>query len=269
MRSKSARAHERVFVVDGPRAISVALESEDEKGQSCLHEVYVSTEASRAATIARTLEMAGTAGCRVFQLTADALEYVGASASSQGIIGTAGFVDAPLALLRDAERVLVCVGVRDPGNLGTILRSAVAAGWGGVICCGGCADVYNPKAVRASAGAIFRAGLAVEQEAGSVLRECRSWGMRRIGTDPSKGFDCATMDWTVPFALVLGNESAGLSKEIFDLVDVTVTVPMAQGLESLNVSMAATVLCFEATRSLRGTRISCDASHRESQDAMS
>ncbi len=199
--------------------------------------------------------MAEAAGCNVLRVSSDALAYVGASSSSQGIAGRARFVDVPLASLRDGGRVLICAGVQDPGNLGTVLRSVVAAGWGGMICAGGCVDPYNPKVVRASAGAIFRTDLSLAGSTTGALRECRSWGMRIIGAAPRGGTDHTAIDWAPPFAVVLGNESAGLAPSVVDLLDSTVTVQMASGSESLNVAMTAAVLCFEATRGLHGEPI--------------
>ncbi len=262
-RSKSQRALGRSFVVDGPLAVAAALEV----GRGYLQDVYVSADFGdgAASQVSRVLEMAEAAGCNVVRVSPGALEHVGASSSSQGIVATARFVDVPLASLRAASRLLVCAGVQDPGNLGAVLRSAVAAGWDGVICAGACVDVYNPKSVRASAGAIFRTDLVVAGATASVLKQCRSWGMRIIGAAPKGGADHTTIDWAAPFAVVLGNESAGLPPESRELLELMVTVPMASGTESLNVAMTAAVLCFEATRGIRGEPIV--ACHGPSEDS--
>lgn len=147
--------------------------------------------------------------------------------------------------------LVVCVAVRDPGNLGAILRSADAAGSAGVLVCGESADPYNPKVVRASAGAIFRLPLAVGGEAADVLDRVGEAGLRRVGTLVRGGLDYAGVSLAAPLALVLGNEASGLAPELAGRLDEAVTIPMAGGGESLNVAMAATVLCFEAARRRR------------------
>ena len=117
-----------------------------------------------------------------------------------------------------------------------------------MLCCEGTVDPFNPKAVRASAGAILRTMVMKAPAPRVVLEELGSLGFKRVGAVARGGapFTEAVLD--PPLALVLGNEAAGLSPELAGLLDGLVTVPMAQGAESLNVSMAAAVLCFEVAR---------------------
>jgi RNA methyltransferase, TrmH family len=150
-------------------------------------------------------------------------------------------IPQPVLDLAAAGLVLVADGVGDPGNLGTMLRSAEAAGVDGVVLTAGSVDPFNPKVVRASAGALFRVPVLV-----SDLAAVRNGGLRTIGTSSHRGTAHTSADLTGRIALVVGSEAHGLPDDA--LVDEWVTIPHHGRAESLNVAMAATVLCFEASR---------------------
>lgn len=192
------------------------------------------------------------AGVPVRELAPGVLARVAGTVTPQPVLAVAGWLDVPLARLRGAGLVVVCVDVRDPGNLGTVLRSAEAAGAGGVVCCAGTVDVYNPKCVRASAGALFHVPVVVGADVREVLGEMGRWGVRRLGTHARGGTPHTEADLTGDVALVLGNEAWGLPADLDPLLDGRVTIPMVGRAESLNVGMAATVLCFEAARQRAG-----------------
>ncbi len=145
--------------------------------------------------------------------------------------------------------VVVTDDVRDPGNAGTVLRTADAAGADAVVFCGGTVDPYNPKTVRSSAGSLFHVPLVVEADTERALAGLADLGYRRLGAVVRDGEDYAACDWSVPTALVLGNEAAGLRPGL--ALDGYVAIPMAGRAESLNVGMACAVLCFEALRQRR------------------
>jgi TrmH family RNA methyltransferase len=160
-------------------------------------------------------------------------------------------VDVALATLAHATLVVVCADVRDPGNAGTVLRSAEAAGADGVICCDGSVDVYNPKTVRASAGALFRVPVVAGGDVVQVLERLGNWGMHRLAAMARDGREYTEVDLTAAAALVLGNEAAGVSSQLQPWVDESISIPMSGRTDSLNVGMAAAVLCFEAARQRR------------------
>jgi TrmH family RNA methyltransferase len=157
----------------------------------------------------------------------------------------------------EGERLLVvCVGVRDPGNLGSVVRSAAAAGASAVVCCDETADPYNPKTVRATAGAIFALPVVVERSASRAVGALADGGLRLLATTARDGTDYLASDLSGELALLLGNEAAGLPSELLEHVDEAVTIPMRGGVESLNVAMTATLLCYEvARRRARGTTV--------------
>ena len=143
--------------------------------------------------------------------------------------------------------VLVAESIEKPGNLGTMLRSADAAGVAAVIVCDRCTDIYNPNVVRASTGMIFSMPV-VECSSEDCLRFLRSRGFRTLAATPHADALHFEVDLTGRVALVVGNEQFGLSGTWMDDADLRVRIPMLGRADSLNVSAAATILLFEAVR---------------------
>src|SRR5205823_7672210 len=131
-------------------------------------------------------------------------------ATPQPVMAVVRMVDVPLDAVTGRHPLVVLVDVRDPGNAGTVLRTAEASGAGGVICCDGSVDVFNPKTVRASAGSVFHVPVVVGGEAVEVLDTIGGWGLRRLATAARDGTDYAAADLRSPLALVFGNEAHGL-----------------------------------------------------------
>ncbi|HEX2119743.1 MAG TPA: RNA methyltransferase [Acidimicrobiales bacterium] len=235
---RAVRERERAFVVEGPTLVGDALDAGVEL--ECL---FVAPGAADP-VVARAV--AG--GVPVFDLAPGVLERVAGTVTPQPVLAVARVVDVDLEALAGASLVVVCVDIRDPGNLGTVLRSAEASGVGGIICCDGSVDVYNPKCVRASAGSLFHTRIVARGEPVKVLGTLGGWGLRRLGTRPDGGVPYFGVDMTAPTALVLGNEAHGLPLSAAAELDGWVSIPMAGRAESLNVGMAAAVLCFEAAR---------------------
>ena len=150
-----------------------------------------------------------------------------------------------------AAPVLVLAGVSDPGNAGTLVRSAEAAGARAVVATTGSVDLFAPKTVRASAGSLFRVPVVVDVDAGSALGTLHGAGFRILGTDASAPLAYDETDLAVPVALVLGNEAHGLAPALVASLDATVAIPMEGRVESLNVAMAGTLVLFEAARQRR------------------
>lgn len=196
------------------------------------------------------------AGVRVYDLAPGVLERVADTVTPQPLLAVLPMLDRPLAAVTGgqghtsaaAPLVVVCADVRDPGNLGTVLRSSDAAGVSAVVCTGATVDPYNPKSVRASAGSLFHVPLVVEPDVATVLGALRHAGYHRLAAVVSGGTDYTAVDWGRPCALVLGNEAWGLPPEARSLTDGGVSIPIAGQAESLNVGVACAVLCFEALR---------------------
>jgi len=147
--------------------------------------------------------------------------------------------------------VVVLVDVRDPGNAGTVVRAADAAGVLAVVFAADSVDPYNPKTIRSSAGSLFHVPVAVRHDAAVLADDLAAAGFRTLGTVVRDGQDYAGLDWSVPTALFLGNESAGLDPSLGARLTGSLAIPMAGRAESLNVGVACAVVCFEALRQRR------------------
>ena len=167
------------------------------------------------------------------------LARVGSVVTPQGVMATARIPDA--APEAEGDFTVELAGVADPGNAGTIVRTAVAAGAQAVVFSPESVDPWNPKVVRASAGALFRIPLAETGPKGE-----------RVGADPHRGEPYDRADLTGPLTLVVGNEAHGLDQaDQSATIDRWVSIPMAESIESLNVASATAILCFEIARQRR------------------
>jgi len=236
-----------VFVAEGPELLRAALAA-----GAVPESVYVAAGARGQRTVAGVVAEAEAAGSRVFDLAPGVADRVADTVTGQSLFSLVSMVDVALGSLDPVTLAVVCVDVRDPGNAGTVLRTADAAGADVVACCGTTVDPFNPKTVRSSAGSIFGVPLVVDPDAGAVLAALRERGVRCVGTAVRDGEDYAARDWSAPSALVLGNEAAGLPPALLVQLDGVVRIPLAGRAESLNVGVACGVLCFEILRQRRG-----------------
>ncbi len=181
------------------------------------------------------------AGPPVAHLARGVAERVAATDTPTGLLSVVKMPTPDPGVLARSELVVVAAGVADPGNLGTIIRSAEAAGVDAVVVADGSVDVYNPKVVRASAGSLFHVPVVA-----GTLDDVRSAGLRLVGTSSHRGRSHTTVDWTGRVAIVAGGESSGLAVDA--PVEEWVRIEHRGRAESLNVAMAVTILCFEAAR---------------------
>jgi len=138
--------------------------------------------------------------------------------------------------------------LQDPGNLGTIVRSAVGAGLSGLWLSENCVDLDNPKVLRASAGAWFRLPMAAGQDLSATIAAAQSADVRVVATAMDADLTCWDYDWNQPSLILLGSEGMGLRPELAAAADVSVRIPIEAGVESLNAAIAASLLMFEARR---------------------
>lgn len=148
--------------------------------------------------------------------------------------------------------IIVAAGLQDPGNLGTILRSAEAFGAAGAFFIEGTVGPYNAKLLRGSAGSIFRLPV-VQIAAAELIPLLRQRGARLVATSSHKGTALPEAKWTLPLAIFIGNEGAGLSRELLHQMDETVVIPQAAQVESLNASVAASIVLYEWARQRSGS----------------
>jgi TrmH family RNA methyltransferase len=142
--------------------------------------------------------------------------------------------------------VLVACGVQDPGNLGALARIAEAAWATGMVCAGGGADPFSPRSLRAGAGSLLRIPVVETPDALGAVAMLRRLGLRLVGAMPTARRSYREAGIRAPAALFVGSEGRGLAEETASALDEVVSIPMREGVESLNVAAAAAVLLFEA-----------------------
>jgi TrmH family RNA methyltransferase len=175
------------------------------------------------------------------------------SDAPQGVAALVKLAVFPCAQLLDRSNdgpFVVAAGLQDPGNLGTILRSAEAFGAAGIFLTEGTVSPYNSKVLRGSAGSIFRLPF-LQIPSAELIPLLRARGVRLVATSSHQGTPLPQMSWTLPLAIFIGNEGAGLSRELTRQMDETLAIPQASQVESLNAGVAASIVLYEAARNRR------------------
>ena len=230
-------------MIDGPTLVAEALASPVD-----VVEVYAEPGAPDG-----ILEGARVAGVPVRAVSAGSLAKVTSPVTPQPVAALAT-IPAPATAEALHGLVLVLVGVADPGNAGTLLRVAEAAGASAVVSCADAVDVWNPKCVRASAGSVFRVPCLPAGPLDDALDALRGAGMTLVACDVSGIAAHDDTDLTGDVAVLLGNEAHGLPPEAVGAADHLVRIPMAGDVESLNVAMTGAVMAFESARQRRRQR---------------
>lgn len=183
------------------------------------------------------------------RVTDDVVSSLSDTATPQGVVAVVEMRSLELGdLPGDADLVIVLADVRDPGNAGTVLRSALAAGADAAVFASGSVDPYHPKTVRAGAGALFRLPVVRGIDLADALSVLKGAGFSLLGAEASAQVPYTDVDMTGKLALVLGNEAWGLPSEAPAVIDLFVSIPMPGPVESLNVGIAGALLLFEAVR---------------------
>ncbi len=244
LRERRERDDAGLFLVEGYREIRRALE----KGVQP-KELYFSPEWFLGENEPALIEQARQAGAQLFELSKDAFAKVAYRERPDGLLAVAPQWRRQLADLKlGADPFLLVVeAIEKPGNLGTILRSADAAGCDAVIVCDAVTDIFNPNVVRASTGVLFSVPIVVADSV-TVHAWLKKKGIRTAATTPHTTNIYTKTDMRGPLAIVMGSEQYGLSEFWMKGADVLVRIPMAGQADSLNVAMATIITLFEAVR---------------------
>ena len=243
LRERRARDATGLTLVDGARELARALD-----GGARVVEVFAD-ETSLTADGGGILERARASGATVIPVTRIVLDRLAYGDRSEGLVATVAVPDLSLGALRLPADPLVIVleGVEKPGNLGAVLRSADGAGADAVIVADPRTDLFNPNAVRASLGSIFTVSVAAGTSM-HVRDHLAAAGLRVLAARVDGAITYTEVDMRGPLAIVLGSEAAGLTGAWTDEGVVPVRLPMLGVADSLNVSIAAAVLLYEARR---------------------
>lgn len=247
---RPARQETGLFLLEGPQAMAEALRYRPE----LLVESFATpTALERHPEIVAAAEEAEV---EIEYVTEDVLDSMADTVTPQGFVSVCRQFPTSLRdVVASAPRlVAVLEEVRDPGNLGTIIRAADAAGADAVVLTGRTVDLYNPKVVRSTTGSLFHLPVAVGAELPDVLQRLHGAGLRSVAADV-KGEDLLVVrargDLAQPTVWVFGNEARGLEDESLELVEGVVAVPIYGAAESLNLATAASVCLYESAFALR------------------
>ena len=248
---RALRERARSFLAEGPQAVREAL----------AHGGIVTQLFLTAAARTRYPELAGQAsqqGADVHTVSGEVMADLAQTITPQGILAVCRFVDVPLVTLTGAapQLAVILANVRDPGNAGTVLRTADAAGAQGVVFSDASVDPYNSKCVRASAGSIFHLSLVLGGRVADTVADLRAAGLRVLAADGKSGRSLDEVEprglLRGPTAWLFGNEAWGLPADLVALADDTVAVPIYGQAESLNLAAAAAVCLYASARAQRG-----------------
>jgi len=263
---RSARERDGRFLAEGPQAVREAVAADlaavenpgTGGGPGGVRELYATPEA--AGRFRHILDTARAAGITPRLVTPDVLAAMtgeDGAVTPQGLLAVCGLLDVSLAVALAGRPPLVAVlaAVQDPGNAGTVIRAADAAGAGAVVLTEGSVDVHNPKCVRSTAGSLFHLPVATRVSIADAIAGLRRGGLRVLAADgagPTDLDDLADAGaLAAPTAWIFGNEANGLPPEALELADDVVRVPLYGRAESLNVATAATVCLYATARAQR------------------
>ena len=238
---RSERSERRLFLAEGRNAVEAALEA------GVVVEVF-------ARPLRDHLLPAVPDDVPLTWVDERALKALSDSVTPAGVVALCRFVDVPLEEALVGGYVAICADVSDPGNAGTVIRCADAAGAGGVVLAGRSVDLYNGKTVRASAGSAFHLPIATGGDAADAVRAAQAAGYAVLATAADGEVDLFEADEVLarPTAWLLGNEAHGLGLELAELADHRVRIPIHGRAESLNLSTAAALCLFASARVQRG-----------------
>ncbi|GAA4874185.1 RNA methyltransferase [Kitasatospora terrestris] len=265
---RNQRSKERRFLAEGPQAVreAVAYGRAPGSDEHAVVEIYLTQEA--AGRHAEIVTAALAEGLPVLTATDEVIAEICDTVTPQGIVALCRFIDTPFedVLAARPQLVAVLAHVRDPGNAGTVLRTADAAGADAVILTDASVDPYNPKAVRASVGSLFHLPFATGVPVEEAVRRLREAGVRVLAADGAgeRDLDQELDEGTLgaPGAWVFGNEAWGLPEETRALADEVVRVPIHGHAESLNLATAAAVCLYASARAQRSPQ-GCRAAGNE------
>lgn len=243
----------RRFLAEGPQAVSEALA----RPGTMLELIVADDSLERHRDL---IDRASSAGARIGVASAPAVSELSGTVTPQGLVAVCQMIDvSTVEALGGAPRLVVfCDQVRDPGNLGTVIRCADAFGADAVLVSRDSVDVYNAKAVRATTGSLFHLPITIGVDLGEAITLARNSGLQVFGADAAAPYTiddlAASGQLALPTMWVMGNEAWGLSPEHQSLLDRSVALPLYGRAESLNLSTAAAVFLYASATAQRANK---------------
>ncbi|HHW48412.1 MAG TPA: 23S rRNA (guanosine(2251)-2'-O)-methyltransferase RlmB [Clostridiaceae bacterium] len=244
LKKRKCREDKNLFFVEGIKITEEALKENAEIVRVLVSEEFVSKENS--APLMRAIE---SRGYKCFILPEKLFKEISDTETPQGIMAVVRAKHSGInEIIHENSSLIILDAIQDPGNMGTIIRTADAAGFDGIIISRGCVDIYNPKVIRATMGSVFRVPFHFSENLADTIRTLKSRDIRVVAAHLKGDKNYFELDMKGKIALVIGNEASGISDEVTVLADDLVLIPMAGRTESLNASVAAGLLMYEVLR---------------------
>lgn len=245
LRSKKFRDSIGKFTIEGINLVSEAI-----RHQISLDFLIIS-ESTIKDNNKEIIDLLDRVNCEIFTLEDRAFERLSEAEHGVQVIGIISknvFNESLYPPLLKDDNILILDRLQDPGNMGTVLRTAYAAGYKRVYILKGSADIYSPKVLRASVGAIFNINILLIDDVKTLLELDEIKSRNIVVTVPSGGIPYYKTEISKRIALVIGNEGKGICDELINISDTRVSIPMNEGIESLNAGIAAAILMYESVR---------------------
>lgn len=232
------------YIIEGTHLIEEAIKNDVPLEYAIFREDYPDAEA-----IAKSLILKNDAA----KMTGGLFHKLSQTENSKGVLAVACKkdygIDEFFSLVGD-KNIVILDKLQDPGNIGTIIRTADAAGYGGVIALKGTGDIYSPKVIRAATGSVFRLPVLFRDTPQETVGRCREYGKTLVASCLEAEHIYYDLDMTKDIALIIGNEGSGISEDFIQMADVQVKIPMSGNIDSLNAAVAAGILMYEGARKL-------------------
>lgn len=245
LHKKKERWERNLFFVEGVRAVEEAVISNAKIECILYSDSLLATETGE-----NLLDVISQSKFKLVYVTDKLMKEISDTEKPQGVFAIIGFnlSDFKGILNRERNFLILLDRVQDPGNLGTIIRTADAMGANGVIVTSGCVDVFNPKVIRSTMGSIFHIPVVYYENVVEAMIKLKEFNILTMATSLEANKYSYDVDFTKDFALIIGNEASGIDKEILDISDISLKIPMIGMAESLNAAIASAIIMYEAAR---------------------
>lgn len=242
LQKKKFRTEKGLFLLEGPKLLEEALKHNVE----ILYSAFLEGESLPSFVQDRDI--------KVYELSPHCMKKACSTDTLPKMVSVARIKETPLETVLQAAKNLIVIleDIKDPGNLGTVIRSCAAAEVGGIILTGNCVDLYSPKVLRATVGNIWNIPIAVVQEKDVVLKQLKDQNIKLLVADMYTESTIYDVKYDVPSAIVFGAEAEGVSDLMKQAASTVIKIPIAEKVESLNLGVSVAVTVFEVLRQRRG-----------------
>ncbi|MEZ0536172.1 TrmH family RNA methyltransferase [Caldicellulosiruptoraceae bacterium PP1] len=244
---KKYRDQKRSFIAEGEKLLFEALMH---KKDFISHVLFSESAVENYSEIYNRLLSDKDKKFEVILISDNISDYISDTISSQGIFTIINYIDVDIELLKKSNNIVILNNLQDPGNLGTILRTCSAFGFSNILSTKGSVDIYNSKVIRSSMGSIFHLSIVRSIDSERAIDFLKSNNIKIVVTKPQGGLSLDSINLKDSFALIIGNESNGIDENFEKSADLILTIKMKGNTESLNASVATSIVLYELSKNI-------------------